>query len=412
MPKKFYDIIPPEEFTSLEDKKEKQVQPVLKKKRHLLKTLTLFILVLVLTGFIGSLFFSKVKVEIWPETEVLTFEQTITVNLQLEDVDFDNNIITGQIINDQKSGSQEFSASGKTLKEEKAKGIIKVYNAYSTSSRTLIPSRFVSSEGKLFWSTEKTTIPGARYEKGKLVPGEIDIEVEAAEPGEEYNIGPTTFALPALAGTALYTTIYARSFSPMSGGYEGEVAQVIQTDLDKAETVLFEKLKEESKESLRSRVSEDFILLDEAIFQKITEVKSSHKAGSVSELFNLEAKIESEWIMFKKSDVDIFVKNYINSNIKQGQKLQEESLSINYYLREIDLEFGRMVLDLEIKAKAYADIDLDKIKKALLGRSIKEARIFLENLPETTKIELKSWPFLKRRISEDMDKLEVKLKLD
>jgi len=419
MLKKFYDIIPPKKSDFLEENKkhkdkdkELEIQPVFKKRTYFLKILFLCVFVFILIGLVGFFLFSEVKIEIWPKKENLIFREIITVDLKTENIDFDNNIIKGQLLDNEQSLTQKFSASGKTIKEEKAKGIITVYNAYSTSSRILIPSRFVSSGGKLFWSTEKITLPGARYEKGKLVPGEKNVEVEAAESGEEYNIEPTTFALPALAGTALYTKIYAESFSAMSGGFKGEVAQITQSDLNQAQTVLTEKLKQGSLEFLKTKILDNFILLEQAVIHEISDVNSSQEFGSIGESFDLEAKIKSKTIVFEKSDIESLVKNHLNLELDGNQKIQEESLEISYFFKKIDLDSGKLVLDLEAKAKAYQILDLNELKKALLGKPIDEAKLFLDNLSELERVELKSWFFLKRRISEDMDKLELKFNLD
>jgi hypothetical protein len=423
MAKKFYDIIPPKEISSLEDnkinnreeEKEEIIQPVLRKKSHFLRNLIFFAFVLIILSLVGFFFFSKTEVEIWPKTDILSFEETITIDLEATLIDFDNNVISGQILKDQKTISKEYSTSGRTTKQEKAKGVIRVYNSYSTSPRTLIPSRFVSSDGKLFWSTKRITIPGAKQESGRLVPGEIDVGVEAAEPGEEYNIGPTTFALPALAGTALYTTIYAKSFSSITGGFEGEVAQLSQPDLDKAEVDLSEHLKDQGRDSLKAKTSEDFILLDQAVFQEIKDIKSSEKVEAEVESFNIEAELDSKAIIFKRLDIENLIKNHIDLAIEKDKRLQNESLEINYSLKEIDFETGTMILDLSVKARVYSDIDLNQIKRAILGRPVSEAQIFLDNFSELTKSEIRSWSFLgvlKRKIPEDIDKIELKLNLD
>lgn len=414
MGKKFFDIIPPKEISfSRSQKQEEKIRPVRKKKRFFLKSLVFCFVLLILVIISGLFFFSKIEVEIWPETEILILEENLVIDLNVEISDFDGKIIQGKVFSSEKSASQEFFASGKVLKEEKATGVIRIYNAHSTSARTLVPSRFVSADGKLFWSLKKIVIPGARYEKGKLVPGEIDVEVQAAEPGEDYNIGPSTFALPALAGSSLYTTIYGRSFSDMSEGFIGEVSQISQGDLERAEIALTEELKKQSREFFKTTVSKDFVLLDETISQEIIEVNSSLEAGTEAESFVFQVKIKSEGVGFKRSDLENFAKNRINSNMSEGTILQEESLEINYFLLEQKIdEEAKVVLSLEIKAKVYSDIDLDELKKALLGKSLKEARIFLENLPGVTKVELKSWPFLKNKIPEDIKEVEVRLMLD
>lgn len=427
MPKKFFDIIPPKKIDSSPEKIriEEETKPLRtissrktltlggkSFKRIFFKSFVFLLILLVLAGGFGFFFLSKVEIEIWPETDTLNLEETITIDLEIKEPDFEAKVIPGKTFSDQKSVSQEFSASGKVSKEEKATGIIRVYNEYSTSPRTLVPSRFVSADGKLFWSLKRITIPGTKDEKGKLVPGEIDVEVQAAEAGEDYNIGPSTFALPALAGSPLYTTIYGKSFSPMTGGFEGEGSQVLQGDLEQAENILIENVKKDSKDFLKKSLPSDFILLDEAISQEIVEASSLVEEGEEVGSFIFHVEINSEALGFKKSDIENFAKNYINLDIPEGKKIQEESLEVNYSPESIDLESGKIVLNLTIKAKVYSDIDLTELKKAIFGKSREEIKIFLENLAQITKIEIKSWPFLRKKAPEDMDKVEIMLNLD
>ncbi len=423
MPKKFFDIIPPKkiDFSPRKIKPKEETKSSNREtltlgggsfKRIFFKSFVFLLILLVLAGGFGFFFFSKAEIEIWLKTDTLSLEETLTIDLEIKEPDFEAKVIPGKTFSDQKSISQEFFASGKVLKEEKATGIIRIYNEYSTSPRTIVSSRFVSTDGKLFWSLKRITIPGARYEKGKLVPGEIDVEVQAAEAGEDYNIEPSTFALPALAGSPLYTTIYGRSFSPMTGGFKGEVSQVLQEDLEQAEKILTESVKKDSRDFLKESLSSDFVLLDEAVSQEIVEANSSVEAGAEVGSFNFQVKVNSEALGFKKSDMENFAKNCISLDIPEGKKIQEESLEINYFPESTDLESWKIVLNLEIKAKVYSDIDLTELKKALLGKSREEVKIFLENLAQITKIEIKSWPFLKKKIPENIDKVELILNLD
>lgn len=405
MAEKFFDIMPPEKRVVEPEEKEVVIK---KKKRPFLKTSLVLLLLLIVLAGVGSLFFSKVKVEIWPKTELLSFQESITLDLSADKRD--GLIIPSKTITHNKSGSKEFFSSGKVITEQKAKGKIVVYNAYSTSSRTLIPSRFVSADGKLFWSTEKVTIPGARYEKGDLIPGETEIEVVAAESGEEYNIEPTSFALPALAGTALYTTIYARSFSPMSGGFIGEAAQVTAQDLESAENALFEEMKEQIKEFLQASTPQGYVFLDETVIYNIEETSASQEPESVTDSFVIDMKVNSQAVIFKESDMEELVEESVNSRIEQGKKI--DNLNIDYSLKETALESGRIVLALDIKARAYQDIDLNGIEKAIAGKSMKEADLFLDNLAGVEKAELKTWSFFRRNVPENLERIETLLKLD
>ena len=446
MPKKIFDIIPSQKISSfVEAPKDKRQESFLKPttslkktgrqrigskiKRNFLKTLIICSLFLILVAVFSFFFFSNSKIEIWPETEILTLTKTITIDTgivpeQLESASWiDKGVIPGKIFKDQKLSTQEFFSSGKTLKEKKAKGIIRVYNDYSATPQSLLPdTRFVSTDGKLFRSVKKEVIPGRKYEEGKFVPGEIDIEVKAAEAGEDYNIEPSTFSIPGFAGTPKYTAFYGKSFSPMAGGFKGEVSQVVQEDLDKAKSILNERLKRESRDFLKTALPTGFVLLDETISQEIIEESYSAEAGAEAESFNLQIKIESKGLMFRKSDLEDFAKNFINLNIDEGKKFQEESLEINYSSEMIESETAEnkiyeaeepdIVLNLEIKAKIYPDIDLVELKRTLLGRSFQEIKIFLEDQSQIKKIGIDPGPFWRRRIPKNIDKVEIKLNLE
>lgn len=407
MPKKFYDIIPPEkaELEKLPSKKK------LRKKFFLLRGVIFFSILFIVLIVFGFFFFQKAVIDIWPQIFFLTLEEKITVDLSLKTPDFEKRIFSGEVFENQESISREFSASGRVLKKEKAKGTLTVYNE-DTLTHSFVPSRFVSADGKLFWSTGKIKIPGAIYEKGKLVAGKIDIEVVAAEPGPDYNIGPTTFALPALAGGPLYTTIYAKSFSAMTNGFIGEIPQVIQEDLDKAKNILTEEAKSKSREMLKKNISPGFTLIEETISQEVLESLSSMEPGAEGESFNFQVKVGSKAIGFIQSEIESFVEKIVGLNIEEGRKVQEDTLEINYFLESSDLESGKINLRLEIKAKTYFDIDKDGIKKALLGKGFDEGKLFLENLQGVERIEVRFWPFLKRRIPQDMEKVEINLILE
>ncbi len=394
MSKKIYDIIPPREESTTEEK----MPPEKKGSKFFAKGLVFCLVLLVLLGTFGLFFFSKTEIEIWPKGEILDLEKSITVNTEIEGPDFEKAVFPGKYFENEITSSREFSSTGKSLKQEKARGIITIYNEYSTSPHTIIPSRFVSADGKLFWSTKKVTIPGATYKGGKLIPGEKKVEVVAAEPGPDYNIGPTTFALPALSGSSLYTTIYAKSFSSMTGGFVGEVSQVSKEDLDKAKDILTEEAKAKSRKLLQETLPEGYILIEETLFQELLESNASQEAGAEAETFNYRVKVKSRGMAVRRLDIENFAKEIINQGIKKEQKLLQESLEIHCFKES-----------LKIKVKVYFDINKDDLKKALLGKSFQEAELFLNNLQEIERVEFKSRPFLRKKISENPERVDINI---
>ncbi len=420
MAKKIFDILPPKEFEKKKVEEfplEKEYRPRFKKPEFKISkklSSSFFIpLALILIGIFCYFTLSKAEIEIWPESEVLTFETKLTIDKTAENVDFSNKVIPGKIFEAEKTITEEFLSSGIILKEKKAEGVIRVYNAYSTSSQVLIArTRFVSADGKLFRTPTKITIPGGHYEKGKLVPGYLNVQVKADQPGPEYNIGPSTFSIPGFAGTARYTKFYGKSFQAMTGGFSEEVPQVTQEDLDQAQKILEEKALQNCQTALKEKISPELILLDDILDLKIIETFSLARPKEELEKFSFQVKASSTALVFKTEDAENFARDFILSQIPEDKQLYQESLKITYSLENANLELAKATISLQMEAKIYSDIDTENLKKGLSRKSLTEAKLFLEDQPQITRVLVKFWPFWVKKVPEDIEKIEIKLNLD
>lgn len=416
---KIFDIIPPDkimekkgdtEIFKPEGKKDGSPQ---KRPKIFLKSLIVLFFVFILVLSAGFYIFpGKTEIEIKPQRFPVEIKEDLILDPNADNSNFESKTISAKIFEDEREMEKDFLTTGKAATEKKAAGTIVVYNEYSASPRALVPSRFVSADGKLFWSTEKVMIPAYTYKNGKIVAGQKEVKVQAAEPGEEYNIEPTTFALPALAGSPLYTTIYAKSFSSMAGGLIGQVPKATEGDLESAEKSLGEEAKQASREVLSGSIPKNYILLNQTIAQQILEARGSVKAGELIDHFKFASKVKSSILAVKKEDIDSFVKSLININIKEGEKILEKSLVVDYEINQKESEAGQMVFKISIKADGYKDIDVLELKKALLGRSFEEASLFLQGLSGVSEFSFKNKPLLRRKISADPDGLQTYLNLD
>lgn len=414
MAKKFFDILPPK--PPAEKPKpffEKAIPPLISENKKWWgiteKVVGGVLVFLILVGISCYFLLSKAEIEIWPKTEILNFGEKVTADSKTENIDLLSKIIPAKLFEKELTLSEEFPASGK--KEKRAEGILRVYNAYSTSPQVLVATtRFISADGKLFRSIEKVTIPGGKYEGVKFVPGYLDIKIRADQPGAEYDIGPSTFAIPGFAGTSKYTAFYGKSFEKMSGG--GIVSEVKEDDLAKAKKVLVEKTLKDCQASLKAEIPSDFIFLEKSLSQELIESTSSTKAGEEVQSFNFQVKVKSRLISFKESDLERLVKSLIVSQLPEEKKLLVESLKINRENEIADLKSEKIIFDLAITAKIYLDIDEVSLKKGLLGKSLAETQIILENQPQITKFLVKFWPFWVKKVPENTEKIKIKITVD
>jgi len=417
MVKKLIDIFPP--------KKIKKQEPIIKKEILLKNKVTeispstpkisgvnkkyLFLGLTIILVFFGLSSLSKAQIEIYPKTEIANLNTNLKINEKLTEVSLSSLAIPGKVLENTTILTEEFTSTGKALKEEKATGIIRVYNSYSESSQVLIVNtRFVSKDGKLFRSIKKVTIPGQKIEGGEKVSGFLDIEVMADEAGEEYNIGTSTFSIPGFLGTARYTYFYGESLQPMSGGYKQEIAQKKKKDLDGARNILEKKSKEECRTELEELVLPEYILLPETVEIKIIDSGSISKAEQMSEDFIFRSRAECKTIVFKKEDVNSFVGQYISFQTEETRKVHNASIEINYDLQEINFESGSAFFSINSKAQTYSDINESVLKTALKGKTFNETKFYLTSNDKIDSVTVEFSPFWVNKVPQDDKKIEIK----
>ena len=419
MTNKFLDIIPPGTPKALFSKKVPQTAKPNSFKKGIIIFFTVFLGLFLLCHFV----FSQAEVKIWPKTELLEFSETITVSVKTGDFDFSEKTIPGRFFEKIQKDQQSFSASEIFSKEEKARGTVKVFNKHNPAkSLSLIAgTRFLSSDSeKYFTASEKIYIPAAKYEGGKLVAQWTEAKIVAMEPGEDYNIGPTTFSIPGLVGTSYYYSTWGESSENMSGGINMKKKRISQNDLDNAQKVLTEKLLEEVESSLRNNISSEFILLKDALTKEITDKSSLAAAGAEVESFIYEAEAMASALIFKKTDIERFAQEHILSQIPsienneiflKEKKLLPESLTISYQVESIDLENGQIILNLEFSGKVYSDVDEVVLKRSFSRKSLLEINTFLENQPQIIGSETKFWPFWIGKAPDEPKKIKIELEL-
>jgi hypothetical protein len=411
MTKKIYDIIPPEERNELVEEQ--------KEKRSFLFPKKVFIIPLLFLLILGGLFYfttePKAKISVWPETERMDSKTSLTVSANENSLNFSEKIIPGQIVEVEKTVSQEFSSSGKSLK--KAEGTIRLFNKFATWPETWAQgTRFISGDGKLFVSKSKIHVPAAEKEGSKKVASFVDVEVIAAEPGEEYNIKPTEFSIYAYRGTARYSYYWGESYERMEGG--GESVKVTEEDLEDAKDSLSQKAISQSKSLLVSEAekSANSIIVEDLIESEIIDFSPLAEVDQEVDSFTAQSKAKSKTITFKEKDLERFASLYILNKTDQNKEIFEESLEIECqpsFLsenRDKKIENGSILVNLDLSGSIYEKIDFNLLKKEIAGNNIAEAESdILNSFQKIKKVEVEVWPFWARRIPSNLEQIEINL---
>jgi hypothetical protein len=422
MARKFYDIFPPgfekQKRPVFVEKKQKKIK--IPRKTNL-RGLVVILLVLFLIS--SHTVFLKAEIIIHPQTEKVDYSGTIKADSSIMEIDYQQGLIPGQVFKMKEEGARTFSSSGKETEENKAQGTLRVYNNYSEKVQVLVANtRFISSDGKLFYSQERVTVPGQKQEGNRTVPGQITVSVMAAEAGEQYNIDKKVkFSIPGLQGTPMYSSIYAENVQAIAGGHLGELPKIMSEDLASAKEVLIQDILEKSKIKLEQEISDDYVIETNLAKYSITDEIVYPKVGENSEFFDYSVKVDIEMFSYKKKHLEQIVERFIQEKIKQEEAEQEsffgdkeinqKSLEISSTVRSIDSDKGLTTLDVKATADSYFSIQEDQLKKVLIGKKFKETTSFLKEYDEIEKSRFKRWPFWMSKIP-DSKKFKVKIFLD
>jgi hypothetical protein len=346
------------------------------------------------------LWLPKVDVSITTKEKVQNLSMDIKGSSQLNEVDYEAKSVPIRLIGLEKEIFRDFPATGsdsKTSGSQKARGILTVYNEFSTASQTLVATtRFETADGKIFRAVKSITIPGMTKVGEEMKPGAIEVEVVADAAGDQYNIEPTSFSIPGFKDNAdKYKKFYAKSFKNMIGGVNSEsaVKVVTKTDIENAKNALAKEIKEQVTKQLKDSASGKEIILDEAINTDSIKYLVSKNENEIADNFNVVAKIQGSAIAFSESDIDKLTKKYIVTKTGEtAEKIEKAKVAYEFGKPEVDFANGSLTFRTDAVANIKADINQDELKKAITGKKEEELKEVLAAYPEISKIEINYWP--------------------
>jgi hypothetical protein len=244
-----------------------------------------------LLGAALSYFFSGTSIVVFPkELEVTVdhvfkaFQHPVAGELAFQTMTLD------------RTSSESVPAPGEEEAEERASGQIIVYNNYSSNPQRLIRNtRFESTTGKIYRINTSIVVPG----KKGTTPGTVEATVYADEPGESYNSEPTDFTIPGFKESPQYTGFYARSKTPLQGGFVGTRLTVDKGTRDQAVSRLHDALEDTLIVAAREQTPEGFELYPGAVFFTYESLPQTESAGAVL----LQEKVVLHALLLNRSDL-------------------------------------------------------------------------------------------------------------
>lgn len=348
------------------------------------------------------------EIDVILKKEAKSFSFPVKIDQSSSQVDSRKNSIPGQLIQIEKTLEREFISTGRQQIVEKAKGTVAIFNAYSSSSQALVATtRFQSSDGKIFRIQKSIVVPGAKIEDGKIVPASIDAEIAAEEAGEEYNIGTADFTIPGFKGTPKYSSFYAKSKTPIAGGFRGEAKVVTADDAENSRKAMIDEISDNLNAELRAKAPSELELIPEAIKIQIIESASTPLAGQRAEKFNYKVKAKAFALLFSEKDLNKLLDEKIDEKLEAGRERMAETRKIEYKDFKLFAERGTLEANLSVDETAVFSADKENLAQNFLGKNEVEIRDYLSTQTAVESAKVSFWPFWVKSVPKSSEKLKL-----
>ena len=246
---------------------------------------------------------------------------------------------------------------------------------------------------------EKVILPASIMSNGKVTASSANVKVAAQNVGDEYNIGPSKFSVPGLAGTKLYYAIWGESLNGMAGGSRKEVGQVSSADRDKAQADLYKILRDLLLAQLKEKIPADFTIDNRAILEDDFIFSCSGLATSSNDLtFSCQGKLTGRALIFKMADLKTTALELLNNKKIAPQELRLESLQMSFVPKGVVTQSGRLNLSLMAGIKAYQKTAVSELQKQIISKNQAEIeQVLSQQFPQVEKPQFKFWPFWAKR---------------
>jgi hypothetical protein len=363
---------------------------------------------LLIIFFVVSSLFASAQVTVIPKHTLVSLDHTFSAFLSPSNP---GDVLFESVTLD-KEASKEVTATGQEKVEKAAGGTITVYNNSTESPLKLIKNtRFETPDGLVFRTPTSINVPGPKKnEKGELVPGSIDVTVYADAVGEKYNIGLSDFVLPAFRekNDPLFSKVYARSKTPMTGGFSGIVKTASKADTDAAYAELKKQLTDTLSASIVSAVPEGFIPVPSTISISFQNLPNQDGASGTSVSVRMKGTasvVAIDEMSLGAQAAKAFIADY------NGTPVKFQDLSAITITPTASSTSFANVDTINLKVVGVTDLiwqyDADKLINDLAGKKRSMSDAIFATYPGIESADISIRPFWKTTLPSNIEKITV-----
>ncbi len=307
------------------------------------------------------------------------------------------------VVSVEKLATQTVAGKSGSVVHTYAQGMMTVYNTQKRIQRLVTKTRFETKTGLVFRIHKSVSIPASHG----IIPGILTVPVFADATGAQYNVGPSSFTLPGLAGTSLARKVYGRSSKPMTGGFSGTREQVSATVEATTRASLRSALSKDLASAIKTQIPEDYVLLIGAATTTFSDLPNKTTTTANQAIMSERGVLTA--VIFPKTALAKAVAGAV-SGAYSGQPvslLETKSITLipaNTLPNAQDKTFH---FTLSGSTTVVWTVNPKRVATAVAGKTLNQARTIIKGFPEIKEGFITLRPFWKNTLPNDPSEISV-----
>jgi hypothetical protein len=340
----------------------------------------------------ANIYFTNAKVTLFMKGTQSTVSFGLTADPTLKQSSTDTGVLAASQLTVSKTLQSSVQATGTKDAGTKANGTMTVYNSYDSSPHPLVAgTRFTAPDGKVFKSTADTTVPGGTLGGGKIVPGQTTVQVEAADNGDQYNLGPARYNIPGLSADQ-QAGIYGQG-AQMKGGTSKTIKVIIQADVDKAKQAALDGNKDKVQSDLKDKAGKGQTVLVESLQQNVTSADSNPEVGAEASSGQVSVQVTYTQLAVSQSELSQLTRSAELKDVGQDKEIYSDG-SDKLQLTALGKPDGDGTQKFTATAIAFAGAKIDKaaLAKEMTNKKYGDATDIGSRQSDVERTEIKLTP--------------------
>jgi len=334
--------------------------------------------------------------------ESLVKNIAVTLDGKAALIDAPNHILPAQKIVVYATSSAQLATTGKKTEGDYARGKVIIYN--KTDSQKTFPKNtlvsLVTTTSCNWWFTldNDITVPERKVASVSATSegqttiyeyGQTKVNVTAKEYGDKFNLSADS---QFNVGNESANDFLAKNEADFSGGRQVEVKVVTKDDQDKLLAKVTINLEDAVKLKLATAVPVGMVSATNGVYSKVVGTNFDRGISEKADNLNLTATAVGITYAFKEEDVKSLWQALVTTLLPQNYVLSQTEKELELSLLTTSLDTNKPQLQIKGTSLVVPKYVAADIQTTLAGRSLSDARTYLDSLTNIDTYKIEVWP--------------------